>query len=165
MARRRRPLGPKGALFLALFFYAFCAVWAAITVSGHAQAVQSSYVQTHGQRDSATVVSVDNIEHTHKNSTTYTALVTVQLQQPVNGTASSVVHVPYKDNSFPGDKITVFVDPSQPGYSELPGSPNATTAGWVASLVGTVVFLVIAVFLTRQSVRLFRRRRAVRDFA
>ena len=163
--RRRRPLGVKGSLVLALFFFALGAVLIGVAVSQHVQAVRSSYVQAHGLRDNATVVSVDNFEHTYKHSTTYTALVTVQLQQPVNGTTNSLVHVPYRDNSFPGDEITVLVDPQQPGYSELPSSPTATTGNWVAPLVGAVVTLVVGVFLTRKAVRLLRQRRAARGFA
>ena len=163
--RRRRPLGPKGTLFWALFFYGLGAILVGFTFIGRAQAAQSSYVQAHGVRDSASVVSVDNIEHTSKHFTTYEALVTVQLQQPVNGATNSVVHVPDRDNSLPGDEITVLVDPRQPGYSELPGSPSTTTENWVVALVLAVVVLAFAVFVTRRAVRRFRQRRAVGDFA
>ena len=158
-ARMRRALGPKGALIATVLAYAFFAIFAVATVVAHAAAVQSSYVQSHGVRDTATVVSEDDIAHTSKHSTTYTSLVTVQLQQPVNGTTSSVVHVPYAASDFAGYKMTVLVDPRDPGYSELPGSANTTNASWIEMLVFAVVVLVIAVLLTRRTIRLFAQRR------
>lgn len=160
--RRRRPLGPKGTLVVALFLYALCALFAAITVSAHAEGVQSSYVQAHGLRENATVISVDNMKSTYKQSTSYTAIVEVQLHQPVNGTTSSFVYVPDKVNSSPGDEITVLVDPAEPDYSELPGSPDVPSSDWVVALVVAVGTLVGGVLLTRRSVRLFRQRRAAR---
>ena len=160
-ALRRRPLGPKGQLAVSVIMCLVCAILVIGAVASHAAAAQSSYVQAHGVRDSATVVSEDDIAHTNKNSTTYTSLVTVQLQQPVNGTTSSVVHVPYAAGDFAGDKITVLVDPGNPGYSELPGSAATTAGAWIEMLVFAALTLVIAVLSTRRTIRLFRQRRTL----
>ena len=159
MARRR------GTLIMALLAYLACAAFAVAAVVEHAETVQSSYVQAHGVRDTATVVSVHNIEHTGKHRAPPSAEVTVRLQQPVDGTSTSVVHVPDHDSSAPGDTIAVVVDPRQPGYSELPGEPNTTAWKWIGSLCLSVLLLVGAVVLTRKAVRLSRQRRAAGDFA
>jgi FlaG/FlaF family flagellin (archaellin) len=163
--RRRRPLGPKGQLTVTLFLYALFAAFVIGAVAAHAAAAQSSYVQAHGVRDNATVLNVDNTSSTYKGSTTWSAEVTVQLQQPVNGTTTSVVHVPYEDNSNDGDTITVLVDPGDPGYSELPGSANATNASGIVLLVFSVLMLLVAMLATRRTIRLFRQRRAAPGFA
>jgi hypothetical protein len=163
--RRRRPLGPKGQLTVTLFLYALFACLVIGAVGAHAAAAQSGYVQAHGVRDNATVLNVDNASSTYKGNTTWSAEVTVQLQQPVNGTTTSVVHVPYEDNSNDGDTITVLVDRGDPGYSELPGSANMTNAPWIELLVFSVLALLVAVLATRRTIRLFRQRRAAPGFA
>jgi hypothetical protein len=163
--RRRRPLGPKGQLIVALIMYAVFAGFLIAAVAGHAAAAQSSYVQAHGVRENATVLNVDNNSSTYKGNTTWSAEVTVRLQQPVDGTTTSVVHVPYEDNSNDGDTITVLVDPDNPGYSELPGSANTTNASWIVLLVFSVLMLAIAVLTTRRTIRLFRQRRAATGYA
>lgn len=163
--RRRRPLGPKGQLTATLILYAVFAGFVAGAVAAHAAAAQSSYVQAHGVRDSATVLNVDNTSSTYKGNTTWSAEVTVQLQQPVDGMTTSIVHVPYEDNSNDGDTITVLVDPSNPSYSELPGSANTTNTSWIVLLVFSVLMLFTAGLATRRTIRLFRQRRAARGFA
>jgi len=134
---------------------------------GHAQAVQSSYVQTHGVRDNATVVRVDNVvDKGGDDGTSYPAgSVSVRLQQPVNGTFNSVVQVPGGSNSRPGDVIAVLVDPRQPGHSELPGLPYEQPWLWIVPVGFSLFFLVGGVRLTLRAVRLSRQRRAVGDFA
>jgi hypothetical protein len=166
----RRPARPRTLVVVAVFLYLACALAAGVAVLGHAQAVQSSYVQAHGVRDSATVVSVDNIVHRdEEDGTTYThaeAEVAVRLQQPVNGTFNSLVWVPGRDNSRSGDVIAVLVDPRQPGYSELPGSPyEGSSSGWIVAVGFSVLFLVVGVWVTREAVRLSLQRRFVGDFA
>ena len=97
--------------------------------------------------------------------TTYlagTTLMTVRLQRPVDGTTMSVVHVAQEVNSHAGATIAVLVDPSQPGYGELPGSPGVTTISWLLPLALVVSTLTAAVVCTVQYVRLFRLRRAAR---
>ena len=168
MARRRdRPAPPSRSrtLIVAVLMYLACAGFAVATVVEHGEAAQSSYVQAHGVRDTAIVVSVHNFIPTGKHRPPPSATVTVRLKQPVNGTATSVVHVPAHDSSAPGDTIAVVVDPRQPGYSELPGQPGTTTWKWIGSLCFSVFFLAVAVFQTRKAARLSRERRAAGDFA
>jgi len=168
--RKSRTDGRRGSVVwgvvAAVLWYLFSAGWAYAAVELRAGAVQSSYVQAHGLRDSATVVSVHNIiRNSGKHSTTHTAEVTVHLQQPVNGTFNSVVHVPHRDNSSPGDTIAVLVDPRQPGYSELQGSPDTKTWYWLVSLGISLLSLLAGVKLTRETVQLSRQRQAAGDFA
>lgn len=168
MARQgRRPARPRTLVVVAVFLCLACALCAGVAVFGHAQAVQSSYVQAHGVRDNATVVSVNNsASKDDDGTTTYTAEVTVHLQQPVNGTFNSLVWVPGEDNSRPGEVIAVLVDPRQPGYSELPGSPYVgSSSGWIVAVGFSVLFLVVGVWVTREAVRLSRQRRAIADFS
>src|SRR5579863_8993534 len=135
MARRKgRPVTLKGTVIIAVFAYLGCAALAVAAVVEHGEAVQSSYVQAHGVRDTATVVSVHNFMPTGKHRAPASAEVTVRLKQPVNGTSTSVVHVPDHVSSVPGDTIAVMVDLRQPGYSELPGEPDTTTWKWIGSL-------------------------------
>ena len=166
MARRSRPRGPQRILVICLvavlLVFPLSAVFVVMAVNKHAQAAQSSYVQAHGLRESATVGHVDN----KQVDGNYTATVTVQLQPPVNGTTSSIVHVPHQDNSSPGDTITVLVDPSQPGYSELPGAPSVTGQDWIVPLVIAVVILLFYPAIpTWYGVRAFRQLRAARALA
>jgi hypothetical protein len=97
---------------------------------------KSAYVQAHGVRREAVVVSVDNQAHrtTHKSgtsqkhsttTTSYTADVLVTLAQPVAGQTQTTVHVPHKDSDAPGKSLTVLVDSRDPGYAELPGTADS----------------------------------------
>jgi hypothetical protein len=149
---------------VAVFLFMVCAVAAVVAVGSHNQMVQSSYVQNHGVRDDATVVSVHNsAARSDDGTTTYTARVTVHLRQPVNGTVDSLVWVPNMDNSHPGDVIAVLVDSRQPGYCELPGQSYAGPGqswGWILSVGFSLFFLVLGVLATREAVvRRLRQRR------
>jgi hypothetical protein len=78
-------------------------------------------------------------------STTYTAEVLVRLADPVGGQARTTVHVPRYETEGPGGTLTVLVDPGDPGYAELPGSPSTPA-------VLPAIFLAVGVFLTVVSV-------------
>lgn len=117
-------------------------------------AARSSYVQAHGLRESATVVHVDTDSRS--------ANVTVRLRSPVKGVTSIIVGVRHNVSSSPGETITVLVDPSQPDYAELPGSPNATPTYWPSAITVVGVVLAVAAFLVYLFVRDFRKRRAMR---
>jgi len=162
MAGRRAPLGLKGALGAAIVGYGICIFFVFTGLNAHSQAEKSSFVQAHGIQDNATIISVDNIAHHSKHSTTYTAQVTVQLQYPVDRTTSSIVYVPNQDNSNPGDTISVLVDPNQPSYSELPGSPNTTTFDWIWPLVIAAALFVWGAVMTHRFVVLYLRQRGPR---
>jgi Protein of unknown function (DUF3592) len=152
-ARRRRRWGPRRLLTAAVIMYAMCAYFVVAAVAAHAAAARSSYVQAHGTRVNATVTSVRSTVTAYLVPTTQ---VTVRLQPPFDGTTISVVHVADEVKSHAGETISVLVDPSQPGYSELPGSRGVTTVGWLEPLAFVVSTLIVGVLLTAQSVRLFR---------
>lgn len=54
------------------------------------------------------------------------------------------------------------MDPSNPSYSELPGSANTTNTPWIVLRVISVLMLFGVVLATRRTIRLFRQRRAAR---
>jgi hypothetical protein len=119
------------------------------------QAALSSFVQAHGVRRAAVILSVDNIAHTTTTmtspggnqpavattTTTYTADVLVSLADPVGGQARTTVHVPGYEKDGVGDALTVLVDPNDPGYAELPGSPSTAA-------IEPTIFLIVGIFLT-----------------
>jgi hypothetical protein len=109
-------------------------------------------VQAHGVRREAVILSVDNIAHKSTStsgsgsgkhtvtSTTYTAEVLVRLADPVGGQARTTVHVPRYETDGPGDTLIVLVDPNNPSYAELPGSPSTPA-------VLPTIFLAVGAFL------------------
>lgn len=130
------------------------------------QAALSSFVQAHGDRRAAVILSVDNIKNTsttttgsgsfkHTETTTsYTALVLVSLADPVGGQARTTVHVPGYETEGTGDTLTVLVDPTDPGYAELPGSPSTPAdQPTIFLIVGAsliAVAIVLSVFIARK---------------
>ena len=126
-------------------------------------------------RREAVILNVDNIAHTSTTttgsgsrkhavtSTTYTAEVLVRLADPVDGQARTTVHVPRYETGGPGGTLTVLVDPDDPGYAELPGSPSTPA-------VLPTIFLAVGAFLAVVSVagsaliaRSWRRRASVHE--
>lgn len=136
-----------------------------------AQADHSSFVQAHGSRHAAVILSVNNIASTSSSGsgkpqhTSWTAEVTARLTGPGSGQGQTVVYVPYFDSDGPGTALTVLVDPHDPGYAELPGVPAHTAmapaiftaVGWLLVVIA-VVGAGIVVRFWRRSVR--RRREA-----
>jgi hypothetical protein len=159
--KRRWPSWAK-QLVPTVVLYGALAAFLALGIFGHAEAVRSSYTQAHGVQDNATVAAVDNTEVTGSRNGpgTWLAQVTVDLDQPVDGVNTSVVHVPYKDRYAEGDTITVLVDPRDPGYAELPGSPFADIRSWIWWVVVSLGALALALWSTLRTVILFSRRRA-----
>jgi hypothetical protein len=136
-----------------------------------AQADHSSFVQAHGIRRTAVLLSVNNIESTTSSgsgnqqhtSTSWTADVTVRLTGPGGSQGQTVVHVPHFDSDAPGTALTVLVDPHDPSYAELPGVPAHTAVlPTVFTAVGSLLVVIAAVaagFVIRSWRRSVRRRR------
>lgn len=130
-----------GRVLFGAFLLLFTVVLAVLSVQVHGRAGLSGYVQAHGLRRTATVISAQNFaDYVPKSGWTHTAQIKVSLAQPVEGQSVTTVHVAHQVSYRPGDKLTVTVDPVRAGYSELPGSPNTPTSTWAGWLVLTGVF-------------------------
>jgi hypothetical protein len=147
---RGRRVSWSTAGLLAMLFLVFIGVVSLIlSFVVRSSSERSGFVQAHGVRRAAVIVSVDNIAHTgdspSDHATTYVALVLVTLADPVGGQARTTVHVPGYESGPPGDTLTVLVDPDDPGYAELPGSPTSIPAAPTILLAVGVSLTVIAV--------------------
>jgi hypothetical protein len=122
-------------------------------------AALSGFVQAHGVRRTAVILNVQNQEH-HSTTTTgsgssrhtttstsWTALVQVSLAAPVGGQARTTVRVPGYESASPGDRLTVLVDPNDPSYAELPGSPSTSPLLPTIFLIVGSVMVVIGIGL------------------
>jgi hypothetical protein len=134
----------------------------AITFQLHSQAALSSYTQRHGLARDATVEVVRPVNHgtSHDSWTTYD--YDVALAVPAGPASRTVAHDPARDfqRFSPGAKISVLVDPRQPGYAELPGIPVESSWWFAVPLTLTVIFLAPAVLITVEEIRHRRRRSA-----
>jgi hypothetical protein len=151
--RGRRLSGRAAGLVAVLVVLFIGVVFLIFSFALRSQAARSGFVQAHGVRRQAVILSVDNIAHQSTTttgsgsgrhpvtSTTYTAEVLVRLADPVGGQARTTVHVPRYETDGPGDTLTVLVDPSDPGYAELPGSPSTPA-------VLPAIFLAVGAALT-----------------
>lgn len=143
--RRRSPWSVVlGGVFLVLVS-AGCAY---DTYAANASAAKSSYTQSSGVRENATVTNVVNNKDCGRGGCTYSADVYVDLSRPVSGQTTADVSVPNSVNYTDGQTITVLVDPKDPGYAELPGQPDnqASTAIWVAVVAAVVLaFGILAI--------------------
>lgn len=150
--RGGRLSGRAAGLVAVLILLFIGVVFIILSIALRSSAALSSFVQAHGVRREAVILSVDNIAHKSTTttgsgssnhtvtSTTYTAEVLVSLADPVGGQARTTVNVPRYETNGPGDTLTVLVDPNAPGYAELPGSPSTPA-------VLPTVFLAVGAFL------------------
>jgi hypothetical protein len=142
-----------------------------ILTGGNANAAKSAYTQTHGVRETATVVQVHNTEVEScggggECGDSWSAVVLVRLPQPVGGRAEITVRVPYKVSYQPGDTVIVLVDPQSPGYAELPGVPMTTKAHVLAFTIALIVVIIVSGISVFFCVGWWRRaRRARRMYA
>jgi hypothetical protein len=111
---------------------------------------KSGYTQAHGVADVATVSSV----HSWRGSVS----VTVTLARPVNGTTTTTVSTLNSVSFSRGARISVLVDPKDPGYAELPGSRSADGGDYVLHGVIGGIFLILGA--ARVAVYVRNRRRA-----
>jgi hypothetical protein len=129
-----------------------------VSVLEHGDVARTSYTQAHGARRAARVISED--VGTGKNPT---SALTVGLSESVNGRDTTTVHIQGAPAYSPGATVTVVVDPQNPGYAELPGSPYTSSRQWVIPLViGLVDILLIPSLLSIPVLRRLRSRRRLR---
>jgi hypothetical protein len=161
---RRRRYGPVSTLVSAIVFLGIGIGIAAagFAVSAHSAAGRSNYTQANGITDSATVQSVANYQSTGRHTTTYYAKVAVTLQAPVSGQVSTVVNIPNNVSYTRGQVISILVDPADPGYAELPGSPYATETTTAGLVISAAVFCIIGASGIVSAVRMRRRQPAWR---
>jgi len=159
---RRRRNSPTSMLITGILGAGMGIAFAAFAFSAHAAASKSSYTQSHGVPDSATVDSVSNQQSSGRGGTTYWANVAATLRTPVDGQRATVVNIPNNVSYQDGQVISVLVDPADPGYSELPGSPYASEAATIGAALGSLVTLLIGAFTLVGSFRMRRRLRALR---
>jgi Protein of unknown function (DUF3592) len=149
--RRRSPHSRIGSL---IFLTLLALVMVGVTVNEFVNWHQSQTVQHHGIQATGIVTEVVSIEHSTRSGHYDTTNLDVSLAPPVRGTTQTTVHTP--DNHAPataGQTITVLVDPSDPGYAELPGQSNYGITGAIIALVLAVVFLLLAGLALRAFVR------------
>ena len=155
---RGRSLSGRAAGLIAVLIVLFIgAIFIIVSVALRSPAARSSFVQAHGIRREAVILNVDNIAHTSTSTTgsgssrhtvtsiTYTAEVLASLADPVGGQARTTVRVPRYETDGPGDTLTVLVDPRDPGYAELPGSPSIPAVLPAIFLVVGAVLAVVAI--------------------
>jgi hypothetical protein len=128
----------------------------------HSQAALSSYTQQHGLARHAIVEDVHPVNHgtSHDTWTTYDYDVTLAV--PAGPAARTVAHDPTRDfqRFSQGDRISVLVDPRQPGYAELPGIPVESSWWFTIPSALAAIFLLPVVLITIEEIRHRRRRSA-----
>jgi hypothetical protein len=166
----RRGLHAPGAVaFQALLFLGITIFLLVSTLQSYTGAQRSSYTQAHGVRESAVADNVQvittrtshgSVGHSH-SSVSYTSEITVTIQHPTVGDGSATVYIQGDTSITQGSTFTVLIDPRQPSYAEIPGSPYDTTTGWVLSLLFTIVFGIAVALISRQAVLMLLRHRRV----
>jgi uncharacterized membrane protein HdeD (DUF308 family) len=157
-APRRRRYGPTSTIVFGVIFAVVGIVMIPLMFSSHAQADKSSYTQSNGTPASAMVTNVDNQQSCGRSSCTYYAYVNVLLSQPVDGSDSATVNIPQNVSYSSGQTISVLVDPKDPSYAELPGSPYATDTSTAGLGVAAAIFLVVGVIGIVRGVRMRQRK-------
>jgi Protein of unknown function (DUF3592) len=153
--------GPVTTLITGVVFLIFTGVAVFGAVVAFSGAARSSYTQSNGVADDATVVNVSNVQDTScarsSCSTTYTAQVTTTLSQPVSGDDATTINIPNNVSYTVGQVVPVLVDPQDPAYAELPGLPYATEGAAILIVLGGVFCLAIGALCTSSAVRMHRR--------
>jgi hypothetical protein len=158
----RRGTHAPGTLALwALALVGVTLIMVFVTLHVHSEAQRSAYTQAHGVSETATADDVQTFTTHNKGNTTYTYQIDVTIAHPTVGDGSATVYGQGITSVQQGDTLTVLVDPRQPSYAEIPGAPYTTTSKWVGSMVVTIVFGIVAVFMSRTAVLMLLRHRRV----
>ncbi len=161
-ARRlaRRRYSPVATAIQFLVFTAFAVGMLVGTFVIHSEATRSDRVQHHGVLRAGTVTSVHNTYHSSRGGGYYTASVHVSFTPPFDGRDTTVVHYPGRFDAGDGSPYPVLLDPSNPGYAEIPGYPATRSWSWIVTLVFAVLIGVLDFFVGRSLYRMRRHRRA-----
>jgi hypothetical protein len=162
MFRPMRPVSPRQVGIGTLTGLVLLVPLAAYGNVQRSDADRSAYVQRFGVAESATVVGVWNSGYQPRawSWNDESAMIRVELVTPVAGDIWSTAYYPATSALADGEAVRVLVDPRDPGYAELPGSPYATRAPWifVASVVGFCLLLIVS-SVAGAAVDIRRRRR------
>ena len=133
-------MGIIGWIFVSVIAIGGAGAFIFQSVQAHGDAARSSYTQAHGVRQTVRVIS----ESTNRdNPKLPTSALTVRLSRPVNGHDTTTVHIQGTPAYSPGAPVTVVVDPQDPGYAELPGSPYSSSTQWVIFLLIGIAFILL----------------------
>lgn len=152
--RRRRLRSPWSRVAGGVFLILVSGVCGYDAYAANASAAQSSYTQSSGVRENATVTNVENDQNCGRGGCSYSADIYVDLPAPVSGQTSTVVNVPDNVSDSDGQTISVLVDPRNPGYAELPGRPDASGSDTIWISVVAAVILALGVSSIVRGVRL-----------
>jgi len=159
---RRGLHAPGSVAFQALLFVGVTIFLLVATLNAYSGAQRSSYTQAHGVSQSAVADNVQII--TNRNShghVSYTSDITVTIRHPAVGDGTATVYIQGETPIMEGSTFTVLVDPRQPSYAEIPGSPYDTTSDWIAGLLVTIVVGILAGLVSRRAVLMILRHRRV----
>jgi len=161
LARRTKTkrYSPVTLIVLSLILTAVTGVCLFGVIVSYHDGQRSSQVQHHGIHATTTVVSVHNTYTTSRSGNYYTATMLVSLANPVDSHATSTVHYPGRLHDQAGQTVQVLLDPKNPGYAELPGSPNTPSRGWILVLVALFIVASAALLFWRGTYRVLRHRR------
>jgi hypothetical protein len=141
---RKRKYGPVSLTVLVMITFALAIVMVVLTFSTYHNQQRSGETQSHGIAVTGTVDSVDNTQHCGRSSCSWTAAITVTLNRPVKGLATTTVHYPAYSYLFTSDSVSVLVDPEQPSYAEIPGVKFEDSGTWLISLGLAILFGLFA---------------------
>lgn len=132
-----------------------------IRLATHSEADRSALVQHHGIPVVATVAAVKNTYHSSRSGGYYTADVRMSLSAAVAGRSETVVHYPGRVEAVTGSQLRILMDPRDPGYAEVPGTPATKSWSWVVLIVFAVLFGALDLLFATTWVRLRRHRRSI----
>jgi hypothetical protein len=154
--RRHSPRIPSYLRNLGLGFAAMGLVALALVPVGISQMHKSSYVQTHGVLSTGTVIHAANSEYCGKAGCSWTGKIEMRLTDPVAGVTATTIHTPFATSLRTGERTTFLVDPLDPSWAEIPGTPFYGTGAWLAPVAALAFLWLLAGW------SLFRWRAAVR---
>jgi hypothetical protein len=149
----RRSYGPAAATFGFVWLLVACVGVVDIAERTQAEGARSATVQETGIPTSGVIEQITIVGRT--------TLVTVRLPSPVEGHAATTVNEPpASGHGAIGETTELLIDPHDPGYSELPGTPYVGTLNWLAVAAEALLWLALALAWARALWQLWRYRQA-----
>lgn len=164
LRRRRHHFGPLGTMVFCLVEFSATAAFVILTISSHSQDARSSFVQHHGTKAGGVVRSIDNrtiCDPDPRGAHTCfpSAGITVSLTAATDRVRTTTVHHAGPSHVHIGERISVLLDPRQPGYAELPGAPYRRAGGWILVSLIAALFAALACVEARSLARALALRR------